>query len=68
MGMKEAEITVGRTYTGKSWKGDRKVVQVVKERGLTVVHYIDLRTSRAGKAPLELFAVNADGPGLVSNT
>lgn len=68
MALKEAEILAGRTYTGKRWKGDRKVVTVVKERGLSVVHYIDLRTNRTGNAPLELFALNAEAHGLVSNT
>lgn len=68
MARKEGEILAGHTYTGESWKGDSKVVTVLKKRGLTVVSYIDLRTSRSGNAPLELFATNADGPGLISNT
>lgn len=67
MPMKEAEVVTGRTYTSKRWKGDRKVVNLVKEKGKTVVHYIDLRTSRSGNSPLELFAANVDGPGLVAN-
>lgn len=67
MAIKESEIVAGRAYTSKFWKGDRKVVRIVEERGLITVHYIDLRTGRAGNAPLELFAVNADGSGLVTN-
>lgn len=58
--MKEADIVAGRAYTGKRWQGARKVVRVVRERGPSVVHYVDLRTSRTGNAPLELFAVNAE--------
>lgn len=65
--MQEAEIKVGQTYTSSRWKGDRKVVRLARVKSLTVVHYIDLRTSRTGNAPLELFANSAQGPGLVSN-
>lgn len=67
MALKESEILVGQAYTGKRWKGDRKVVSIVKERGLTTVRYVDLRTSRTGNAPLELFAINADGRSLDAN-
>lgn len=67
MALKDSEITVGRAYTSKRWKGDRKVVRLVEARGLATVHFVDLRTSRTGCAPLRLFAASADGHGHVTN-
>lgn len=64
--MQESEIKVDKTYTSKRWKGDRKVKALVRQKDLVVVHYIDLRTLRTGNSPLELFAGNADGFGLLS--
>ena len=65
--MTEVDIKVGQTYSGKRWKSDRKVVRFERVKDLVVVHYIDLRTSRTGNAPLELFAASTDRHGLVAN-
>lgn len=58
--MTAADIKPGQTYSGKRWKGAREVVRFVHVKNSIVVHYLDLRTSRTGNAPLELFAANAD--------
>lgn len=65
--MIEADVKAGKTYSGNRWKGDRKVVRLDRVKDLVAVHYIDLRTSRTGNSPLELFAANAGRHGLVAN-
>ena len=36
--MTEAEIKVGLTYSGKRWKGDRKVARLERAKDQVVVH------------------------------
>ena len=55
--MQTINIRAGCVYRGARWKGDRKVVSVVRHRGQdSVVHYIDLRTKRTGNAMLTKFS------------
>lgn len=58
--METYEINISVTYTSNRWKGDRKVADLKRHRGQdAVVHYLDLRTQRAGNAPLRQFANSA---------
>lgn len=69
--MLKEEIKVGESYTGARWRGDRRVQRIAPEKTggsrELVVHFVDLRTSRTGKATLDAFANGATGKGLVSN-
>lgn len=67
MALQETQIVAGKTYTSKRWKGDRKVVALLRGQGRVIVHFVDLRTMRTGNAPLARFATSSDGPGLVSS-
>lgn len=67
--MKEADIQVGRTYTGRRWRGDRKVTDIARRPNEgVVVMYVDQRTLRKGRARLETFASMADARGMVANS
>lgn len=58
--METYEVNVGLTYSGKRWKGCRKVTDVKRHRGQeTVVYFVDLRTKRNGHSLLKCFARNA---------
>jgi hypothetical protein len=66
--MIEADIKVGSTYTSSRWKGDRKVIRLVRQKDSVVVRYIDQRTAKSGNSALNIFASSAQGAGLVANT
>lgn len=66
--MQSSEIKEGLTYTGRRWKGDRKVTQIIRHRSQEpLVHYIDMRTGRTGNGVLSAFASSADGLVAVTN-
>lgn len=65
--MKADEIKAGKSYTGARWKGDRKVQTIERAGKQQVVNFVDLRTGRTGRSPLDVFAASASGPGQVAN-
>jgi hypothetical protein len=59
--MEPFDIKEGQVYASRRWRGNRSVVEVKRHRGQdAVVHYIDVRTSRTGNAPLLQFATSAE--------